>query len=204
MTIETPRLILRPFRESDAADLLEYRREQTVHCFADMRLRTPAEAAAEIRKLSEKDDAVFAVELKETGKVIGEIGAGAEPKGPHDEGPGDTYSPYWMLGAAWRRRGLAFEAARALFDWLFREKGARRIYAYTEDDNRPSQRLCEKLGMRREGLFLEFVSFVRAPDGTPVYENTIQYAVLKREWENRPDGAGADGVTIGRQDHDEH
>jgi RimJ/RimL family protein N-acetyltransferase len=76
----------------------------------------------------------------------------------------------------------AYEAAHAYFDYLFREKDARRIYAYTEDYNLPSQRLCERLGMRREGLFMEFVSFVNNPDGTPLYENTYQYAVLKKEW----------------------
>ena len=46
-----------------------------------------------------------------------------------------------------------------------------------------SQKLCEKLGMRREGLFMEFVSFVKDEDGNPIYENTYQYAILKREWE---------------------
>mgnify|MGYP000019539328 CR=1 FL=1 len=62
-------------------------------------------------------------------------------------------------------------------------KGARRIYAYTEDYNLSSQHLCEKLGMRREGVFLEFISFVNNPDGTPRYENTVQYAILKKEWD---------------------
>ena len=42
--------------------------------------------------------------------------------------------------------------------------------------------LCEKLGMRREGLFKEFVSFVKNEDGSPKYENTYQYAILKKEW----------------------
>ncbi len=65
---------------------------------------------------------------------------------------------------------------------VFREKGARRIYAYTEDNNTASQHLCEKLGMRQEGLFKEFISFVKNPDGTPHYENTYQYAVLSKEW----------------------
>jgi hypothetical protein len=37
--------------------------------------------------------------------------------------------------------------------------------------------------MRREGLFLEFVSFVDDGDGNPVYENTYQYAILKKEWD---------------------
>ena len=74
------------------------------------------------------------------------------------------------------------EPAHAFFDYLFHDKGARRIYAYTEDDNLPSQHLCERLDMRREGLFLEFISFVNNPDGSPRYENTVQYAILKKEW----------------------
>ena len=56
-----------------------------------------------------------------------------------------------MLNLAYAGKGCAYEAARAFFDYLFREKGARRIYAYTEDDNLPSQRLCERLGMRWRG-----------------------------------------------------
>lgn len=79
-------------------------------------------------------------------------------------------------------KGYAYEAAHAFLDYLFKEKGARRIYAYTEDYNLSCQHLCEKLGMRREGLFKEFVSFVNNPDGTPLYENTYQYAILKKEW----------------------
>ena len=55
--------------------------------------------------------------------------------------------------------------------------------SYTEDTNLPSQQLCERLGMRREGLFMEFVSFVNNEDGTSLYENTMQYAILKKEWE---------------------
>ena len=36
--IETERLRLRPFREEDAADVLEYLREPLVNCFASMKL----------------------------------------------------------------------------------------------------------------------------------------------------------------------
>ena len=79
-------------------------------------------------------------------------------------------------------KGYAYEAAYAFFDYLFHQKGARRIYAYTEDYNVLSQKLCEKLGMRREGMFMEFVSFINDVNGNPIYENTIQYAILKKEW----------------------
>lgn len=36
--------------------------------------------------------------------------------------------------------------------------------------------------MRREGLFLDFISFVNDSNGNPLYENTYQYAILRREW----------------------
>ena len=39
----------------------------------------------------------------------------------------------------------------------------------------------QKLGMRQEGLLKEYISFVNNPEGTPLYENAIQFAVLKKE-----------------------
>lgn len=185
MTIETERLLLRPFQESDAEDVFAYLKEPIVNCFADMKLNSLAEARAEMARRSGEAEYYFAIVLKGAGKVIGEIEAYPEPADPHAQGgalPQDVFSPCWMLHPAYQGKGYAYEAAHAFFDYLFREKGARRIYAYTEDYNLASQHLCEKLGMRREGLFLEFISFVNGPDGTPRYENTCQYAILKREW----------------------
>lgn len=183
MIIETERLILRPFSESDAADVFEYLREPVVNCFASMKLNSLEEAKAELKKRVGETEYYFAIVLKDADKVIGEIDAYPEHGEPHNtSSPFDTFSPCWMLNDVYQGKGYAYEAAHAFFDYLFREKGARRIYAYTEDYNLPSQHLCEKLGMRREGLFKEFVSFVNNPDGTPHYENTIQYAVLKKEW----------------------
>ena len=185
MVIETDRLVLRPFRVEDAEDVLEYLQEPAVNCFVSMKLNSHEEALAEMIKRSSETEYYFAITLKETGKVIGEIDAYPEPSEHHSEdtAPKDTFSPCWMLNNVYQGKGYAYEAAHAFFNYLFREKGARRIYAYTEDYNTSSQKLCEKLGMRREGLFKEFVSFVNEPDGTPHYENTMQYAILKKEWD---------------------
>ena len=181
--VETERLILRPFLESDAADVLEYLSEPAVNCFANMKLNTLEEARAEVKRRASETQYYFSIFLKEERKVIGEIFAFPERSEPHDtSSPFDTFSPCWMLNRAYQGKGYAYEAAHAFLDYLFREIGARRIYAYTEDYNLASQRLCEKLGMRREGIFIDFVSFVNHPDGTPRYENTVQYAILKREW----------------------
>ncbi len=181
--IETERLILRPFTKEDANDLFEYLNEPEVNCFACMKINSLSDAVFEAEKRGEDKEYYFAIVLKENGKVIGEMDAYPESTGPESEDAvKDTFSPCWMLNKAYQGKGYAYEAAYAFFDYLFTQKGARRIYAYTEDYNLSCQHLCEKLGMRREGVFYEFVSFVNSPDGTPIYENTMQYAILKREF----------------------
>ena len=94
----------------------------------------------------------------------------------------DTYNVGWHFNKRFEGKGFACEAATGLLDYLFREAGARRIYGFVEDDNIRSKRLCERLGMRREGCFKEFVTFVNNPDGSPKYEDTCVYAILEKEW----------------------
>ena len=183
--IETGRLILRPFQEKDAADVLEYLETPTVNCFACMKLNSLEEAQAAVKEKIAHGEYCFAIVLKDTGKIIGEIEAHPESSQPDavKNYVKDTFSPCWMLHPDHHGKGYAFEAAKAFFDYLFYQKGARRIYAYTEDYNLSSQNLCRKLGMRQEGLFREFVSFVNDEVGNPIYENTMQWAILKKEWD---------------------
>lgn len=92
--IETERLLLRPFIEKDAADVFEYLREPAVNCFASMKLDSLAEAKEEMKKRAGETEYYFAIVLKETGKVIGEIEAYPERGEPHDtSSPLDTFSP---------------------------------------------------------------------------------------------------------------
>lgn len=185
MRIETERLLLRPFAPEDASDLYEYLHEPAVRCFFCMKLNTLEDAEKAVAERMQDDSGLYlAITLKETGKVIGEIFSHAETTDPTSTAQ-DTYSPCWMLNGAYQGKGYMYEAACAYFDHLFSKRGARRVYLYTEDNNFACQKLSEKLGMRQEGLFREFVSFVNAPDGTPIYENTYQYAILKKEWKQR-------------------
>ncbi|MBD0413923.1 GNAT family N-acetyltransferase [Oryzicola mucosus] len=184
--IETDRLILRPFREGDAVDLFAYLRAPTATCFLSLKLADLAEAEIEVKKRA-LDEGSVAICLKQTGQVIGDLFGG----GAGEDEDAATTSVGWNLNPQFGGQGYAFEAARALLDHLFRAKGFRRLYAYVEDHNKPSQRLCEKLCMRREGVFVEFVSFTKDDAGNPIYENTMQYAILRREWMS-------DAVAIGQ------
>lgn len=172
--LETNRLMLRPFCDEDATGMLEYLSNPRVNCFLADRISSLEEALAIVKKRKE-DHSYVAVCLKESGQIIGELF--------HLKEDPDTYSIGWNFNEAYEGKGYARESAVALLFYLFVEKAARRLYAYVEDDNVRSQALCERLGMRREGLFLEFISFTTYEDGTPKYENTYQYALLKKEWE---------------------
>ena len=98
MIIETERLVLRPFKVSDAEDVYEYLHEPAVHCFADMKLNSLDEAKKEMRSRARDKEYYLAIVLKETGKVIGEVFGGPESSDPTEEDE-DTVSPCWMLNA---------------------------------------------------------------------------------------------------------
>lgn len=173
--IETDRLVLRNFQKDDAAGLFAYLLEPVANCFLSLALKDMSEAEAEAEKRS-ADDKHIAVCLKGSDRLVGDLFAVQEE---------DTFSVGWNFNPAFGGKGYAFEAATALVADLFTARAARRLYAYVEDNNISSQRLCEKLGMRREGLFKEFVSFKKDDRGVPIYENTMQYALLRKEWEAR-------------------
>lgn len=171
--IETERLVLRNFRKRDADGLFAYLHEPVASCFLSLALKDMSEAEAEAEKRG-ADDGHIAVCLKGSDRLIGDLFAVQEE---------DTFSIGWNFNPAFGGKGYALEAATMLVAHLFTAKAARRLYAYVEDSNTSSQRLCEKLGMRREGLFREFVSFRKDDKGVPIYENTMQYALLRKEWE---------------------
>ena len=104
MVIETKRLILRPFLETDASDVYEYLKEPAVNCFASMKLHSLDEAREAVKKRLGETEYYFAITLKDGGKVIGEIDAYPETGEPHadEHAPRDTFSPCWMLNDAYQ------------------------------------------------------------------------------------------------------
>lgn len=171
--METPRLVLRNFQPEDGAGLFAYLNNPVASCFLSLKLATLDDARAEASKRSGSDEYI-AVCTRDTETLIGDLFATPED---------DTYSVGWNFNPQYGGAGFATEAAIALFRFLFMIKDARRLYAYVEDYNISSQRLCERMGMRHEGIFKEFVSFKKRDDGSPIYENTMQYAILRWEWE---------------------
>lgn len=171
----TARLIIRRFNESDAPALFDYLSSPRTPCFQDEKLSSLSKAQQEVAKRAD-DPSQFAVCLVESDRLIGHLFAENE-----DEPDQNTWSVGWHFNPRYEGQGYATESVAALFDYLFSQKQARRLYAYVEDYNLGSQKLCDRLRMRQEGCFQEFVSFT-AEDGAQRYDNTFVYALLKREW----------------------
>ncbi len=147
-TLETERLVLRPFTAADAGAVRELAGDidvarYTLHIPHPYTLED-AETwiAAQPGALEREQRVTYAVTLG--GSVVGAVGLVLALE--HERGE----LGYW-IGRPYWGRGFATEAAAAVVDWAFRELGLRRVHASHFRDNPPSGRVLQKLGMRHEG-----------------------------------------------------
>jgi RimJ/RimL family protein N-acetyltransferase len=92
------------------------------------------------------DIGYWAVELSETGEVIGFGGL------RHHELDGEpTLNLFYRFRPRHWGRGYAPEMARAAIDWASRDRPGRPVVIITDPDNTPSQRVAEKLGFAHVG-----------------------------------------------------
>jgi ribosomal-protein-alanine N-acetyltransferase len=175
LPIATERLVLRRFTHDDMPDVLRFVSQPSVAKVTSTRIPATEEGVRQYIDLQNsyqpfEKDKVFelAIERKEDGRVIGFLGLIVEDHGQGEMG--------WALGVEYRGQGYATEAAAALMDYGFHSLGLHRIHADTSTDNRPSCRMMERLGMRREGLLRGAVY----EDGTWV--DRFVYGLLVDEW----------------------
>ena len=137
--METERLVIDPIRETDKADYFhnishDKRVLETFICRYAESMETFDFSSYPGRK------DLFAIRLKETGRLIGIILYSDEKEGSCEIGYG--------LGSSFWGRGYATEAVRRFLEYLFREKGFRTVYASFFTGNDASRRVMEKCGMR--------------------------------------------------------
>ena len=169
--IETARLILRPFEERDYDDLYEFlsqRREDAFEAYPGITYENGREHLA--YRLGSSD--FFAMELKKTGKVIGNIYYGARDFSAREVG--------YIVNKNFQRKGYAAEALNAVLRRGF-ETGLHRAYAECDPRNECSWGLLEKLGFRREALLRQNVWFQKDPQGNPLWQDTYVYALLSTD-----------------------
>lgn len=168
LPIETQRLLIRSFSTLDAPALHE-------RVFGDpeaMRYiprgaspsveRTRGSIERFIAHERQHGFALFAVELKETGELIGDCGLFLV------EGRGPEVEVAYHFGKAWWGQGYATEAARACLDFGFADCGLSEIIAICFPEHVASRRVMEKAGMRYVGparyYDIDVVKYVKRRD----------------------------------------
>lgn len=141
-SLETPRMIVRPFVPEDAADLYEILGDGETMAYSEAPY-SPEKTADFLHSFCIGRRGALAAVLKESGKLIGYILF-------CDQGDG-VYEIGWFFNRRFWRQGYACEACRAVMDDAFQARKAHKIFAETIDPVK-SVGLMRKLGLRPEGI----------------------------------------------------
>lgn len=174
--LTTPRLVLRPFRPSDAPALHDYLSRPDAVEFEPYDPVGPQECERLAAERAQ-DERFLAVCLA-SGRLIGNLFVAVD-------GPPAWHT--WTIGYVMHPdhwgHGYATEAVTALLGDLFGRRDAHRVVARCDPRNTRSWRLLERVGMRREAHLLQAASFADDADGRPIWHDVYQYALLSDEAE---------------------
>jgi RimJ/RimL family protein N-acetyltransferase len=153
-TLQTARLVLRPWRARDDLDALAAVNgdDEVMRWIPPFRAMTRAESAALLERIvAHWDEHGFGLwALEPRGDGAGCIGfAGLAVPGFLPQVL-PSVEVGWRLSSAWWGRGLATEAARASIEYGFGTLGLSSVVSIIDPGNTASLRVADKLGMRRD------------------------------------------------------
>lgn len=150
LVMETDRLLLRPWLESDAKALFKYASDPEVGPRAGWPPHQSVEESREIIRTLFGGEGMWAVILKDTAEPIGCVGylpsSASNLTIAKDEGE----VGYWMARPYWDL-GICTEALRKVIDYCFLEKGFSALWGTYFPDNPASGRVMEKCGFSDTG-----------------------------------------------------
>jgi RimJ/RimL family protein N-acetyltransferase len=169
--LQTKRLILRPFAESDFTAVHSYADRVENLTYMTWGPNSEDETRAYIKRVMHLDF-YFAVTLRESGQLIGAC-----------EIHPDCGVLGWILHRDYWNQGYGTETAGELLRFGFDDLGLHRIMAHCDAENTGSYKIMEKIGMRREGCFHDTRPANKLSDRK--YGDEYQYAILRDEWETK-------------------
>ncbi len=145
MVFKTERLILRPWKETDAESLYQYAKDPAVGPIAGWPVHTSVENSLEIIKNVLSASETYAVCRKEDNIAIGSIGL-ISPMQSHTTVADDEIEIGYWIGVPFWGRGYIPEAVRELQRHAFEELGCQALWCGYYDSNEKSRRCQEKCG----------------------------------------------------------
>ncbi len=149
-SLETERLLLRPLRVTDSADMYDYAKRSDVTTYLLWSPHPSERYTTDYLKYVEKRYAMgefydWAVVEKESGRMIGTCGFTSF------DFPHNGAQIGYVLHPDFHGKGYGTEAARRVLRFGFEELSLHRIEARFMQGNEASLHVMEKLGMRLEG-----------------------------------------------------
>ncbi|MBQ9888679.1 MAG: GNAT family N-acetyltransferase [Bacteroidales bacterium] len=144
--MESSRIILRPWRDSDAETLFRWASDPDVGPRAGWAPHKSVEESLEIIRTVFCDATnTWAIELKETGEAIGAMGYGpsCDCKLPAREG--EPLAGYWVAKPYWNQ-GICTEALKLMIEHIRKTTDIRSLISGHFTDNPASGRVMEKCG----------------------------------------------------------
>jgi len=180
MRLDTERLVLRRFTESDApAMFASWCSDPAVATYMTWQLHGDVSATQEylegiLRDYGRENYYHWAIEIKSTGQVVGSLGVGR-----HNDATRSATMGY-SLGSAWWNQGYMTEALRAVIQFLFEEVGMNRVESFHDARNPGSGRVMQKAGMAYEGTLRQ------ADTNNQGLYDMVYYAILECDYTQNP------------------
>ncbi len=143
--IETPRLVLREWKESDLYDLFDIMKSPSV-LSGGFEPRSSTDASAELLNKYIKSNDRWAIELKGYGKVIGCIGIVPDK----NRGKFYAHSINYVLSEDYRGNGYMTESVQKVIQYAFEELNSDLLSAFCIPDNIKSKKVLERCGFEYE------------------------------------------------------
>ncbi len=147
MTLQTPRLILRPWHESDAESLYEFAKDPRVGPIAGWPAHTSVENSRDIIRDVLSADETYAVTLKSDDAAIGSVGLLIGDRSNLNIGADEGEIGYW-IGVPYWGQGLIPEAASEVIRYAFEDLELSALWCGYFDGNEKSKRVGEKCGFK--------------------------------------------------------
>lgn len=180
--IETGRLILRPWKLTDAKELYRYASDPEVGPPAGWKPHQSVRHSRRIIRAVLSKPGVYAVVLKETGKPIGSVGIMRAGQGSAPIKEDEAEIGYW-IGVPYWGRGLIPEAVHALLHRCFAELNLSGVWCGSFEGNKKSERVQQKCGFRYHHTQNDKL----CPQLGEIRTENFSY-LSRAEWEKREEG----------------
>ncbi len=148
MIMETDRLILRPWRESDAVSLFRYASDPDIGPIAGWLPHASVDDSLEIIRTVFASPEIYAVVLKNSHEPVGSCGIMfSNSLHSADMKQGEAEIGYW-IGKPYWGQGMIPEAVKALLSRCFNKLRLDAVWCGYYEGNDKSKRVCEKSGFK--------------------------------------------------------